>query len=78
MQKTFREESVPLSDEMTLQEAALICGRDLGTVRNWIKKEPALARFDRAARRYFISKPALVTLWIDRWGEDTLPDGLRN
>jgi hypothetical protein len=78
MQKTFPQEPAPLPGEMTLQEAAVVCGRDLGTVRNWIKKQPTLARFDRAARRYFISKSALVTLWIDRWGPETLPDGLRD
>jgi hypothetical protein len=67
-----------LSEEITLQEAAALCGRDLVTVRNWIKKQPALARFDRKARRFFISKPALVALWIDRWGRETLPAGLRD
>lgn len=66
-----------LSEEITLQEAAALCGRDLETVRNWIKKQPTLARFDRATRRYFVSKPALVALWIERWGRDTLPAGLR-
>ena len=67
-----------LSDDITLQEAAAVCGRDLETVRNWIKKQPALARFDRVARRYFVSKPALVALWIERWGRETLPPGLRD
>jgi len=67
-----------LSDEITLQEAAVLCGRDLETVRNWVKKQPALARFDRVARRYFVSKPALVPLWIERWGRETLPTGLRD
>ena len=67
-----------MSGEITLQEAAVLCGGDLETVRNWVKKQPALARFDRVARRYFVSKPALVPLWIERWGRETLPTGLRD
>jgi hypothetical protein len=67
-----------VSDEITLQEAAALCGRNLETLRNWIKKQPRLARFDRVARRYLVSKPALVALWIERWGRETLPAGLRD
>jgi hypothetical protein len=67
-----------LSEEITLQEAAALCGRDLVTVRSWIKRQPTLARFDCKARRYFISRSALIALWVERWGRDTLPAGLRD
>ena len=67
-----------LSEEVTLQEAAALCGRNLETVRNWIKKQPTLARFDRNARRYFIARSALIALWVERFGRDTLPAGLRD
>lgn len=66
-----------MSDEMTLQEAAVLCGRDIETLRNWIKKQPTLARFDPIARRYFVSRSALVELWAARFGRETLPPGLR-
>lgn len=63
-------------DEMTVQEAAMAVGRSEQTIMNWIEKNPQLGRFDKASRRYWVSRSALIEFWTKRFGAETLPAAL--
>jgi hypothetical protein len=62
--------------DLTVAEAAQMCGRSEQTIVNWIEKNPQLGRFDKASRRYWVSRSALMEFWTKRFGADTLPAAL--